>query len=255
MQPRDRALDDPAIDPQSAAVGGVLLGREWFDPHPAQGLPMRLRVIAPIPLHPLRSPPRSSAFATHGRNRFDQGQQLGDIIGVGTCQYGRQGNALRIRNEMVFAPRFGFVHGIRARFFPPSKARTGLLSTTARDQSIWSALRSWASSVSWMCCQTPAACQSRSRRQQVIPEPQPISWGRSSQGMPVFKTNRIPVRAWRWLIGLRPGCRNRLGLGAGNNGSIRFHNLSFRSGLAIGESSKAMRFTSLPNLTCSRPFC
>jgi hypothetical protein len=51
-----------------------------------------------------------------------------------------------------------------------------------------------------------------SRRQQLMPEPQPISSGRYSQGMPVFSTNRMPLRACRWLIGLRPGYRRRLGL-------------------------------------------
>ncbi len=35
--------------------------------------------------------------------------------------------------------------------------------------------------------QTPASCQSRKRRQHVIPEPQPNSWGSISQGMPLFE--------------------------------------------------------------------
>ena len=35
--------------------------------------------------------------------------------------------------------------------------------------------------------QTPASCQSRSRRQQVMPVPQPISWGSISQGMPTLE--------------------------------------------------------------------
>ena len=34
----------------------------------------------------------------------------------------------------------------------------------------------------WIWSQTPAACQSRKRFQQVMPQPQPISWGKSSQG-------------------------------------------------------------------------
>ena len=36
--------------------------------------------------------------------------------------------------------------------------------------------------------------------QQVMPDPHPISWGRSSQGMPVLRTNRIPVRHFRSSI-------------------------------------------------------
>src|SRR4051812_49882905 len=50
----------------------------------------------------------------------------------------------------------------------------------------------------------PASCQSLSRRQQVMPEPQPISCGSISQGMPLFSTNRMPVRAARSSTGGRP---------------------------------------------------
>jgi hypothetical protein len=58
----------------------------------------------------------------------------------------------------------------------------------------------------------PAVAQSRSRRQQVIPLPQPISWGRYSQGMPVFSTNKIPVSA------ARSGTRGRPPFGLGGSG-------------------------------------
>ncbi len=44
-----------------------------------------------------------------------------------------------------------------------------------RDQSIRSAVRKRASSTSGSAFQTPASCQARRRRQQLIPEPQPIS--------------------------------------------------------------------------------
>jgi len=46
----------------------------------------------------------------------------------------------------------------------------------------------------WMRCHRPVACQSRSLRQQVMPEPQPSSLGSSSQGIPLRSTKRIPVR-------------------------------------------------------------
>ena len=39
-----------------------------------------------------------------------------------------------------------------------------------------------------------AACQSRGRRQQVMPEPQPSSFGSIRLGMPLRSTNRMPVR-------------------------------------------------------------
>src|SRR3954453_20668965 len=60
----------------------------------------------------------------------------------------------------------------------------------------------------------PASCQSLNRRQQVMPEPQPISWGSISQGMPLFSTNRMPVRAARSSTGGRPP----FGRGGGDGG-------------------------------------
>jgi len=46
----------------------------------------------------------------------------------------------------------------------------------------------------WSSCQIPHSCQSRSRRQQVMPEPHPISCGSISQGIPLRRTNTMPVR-------------------------------------------------------------
>jgi hypothetical protein len=86
-----------------------------------------------------------------------------------------------------------------------------------------------------MASHTPASCQSRSRRQHVMPDPHPNSCGRSSQGIPVFSTNTIPVSALRSSSGGRPP----LGRGGrfGSSGSTRAHNLSDTSGLAIAPSS------------------
>jgi hypothetical protein len=51
------------------------------------------------------------------------------------------------------------------------------------------------------------------RRQHVMPLPQPISWGSISQGMPLRRTKRMPVRAARSGTGGRPpfGLRRRFG--------------------------------------------
>jgi len=80
-----------------------------------------------------------------------------------------------------------------------------------------------------------ARCQSRRRRQQVMPDPQPISCGRYSHGMPVLRTKRIPVSAARSATIGRPP----LGRGGclGNSGSITAHRSSLTSGLAIAMSS------------------
>jgi hypothetical protein len=118
------------------------------------------------------------------------------------------------------------------RSWRPPNARTCELSIAARDQSMRSASLSLANSSSWSRCQTPASCHSRRRRQQVIPEPQPISCGRYSHGIPVCNTNKIPVNTFRSSIRLRPGNRCRRGT-FGISGSINSHNGSDTNGLAI----------------------
>ena len=66
---------------------------------------------------------------------------------------------------------------------------------------------------------------------------QPISCGKSSQGMPVLSTNRMPVRQTRSPVrGLPP-----LGLGGcfGRIGSTSAHNSSGTSNFAIASSMTA----------------
>lgn len=68
-----------------------------------------------------------------------------------------------------------------------------------------------------------------SRRQQVIPEPQPISWGSISQGMPDIETKTMPPRHARSGRRRRPGWRHRRRL-TGMYGSISAHSSSVTSG-------------------------
>ncbi len=70
--------------------------------------------------------------------------------------------------------------------------------------------------------QTPSACQSRKRRQHVIPLPKPSSLGRSSHGIPVCKTNRMPFNAARSSTRGRPPLVE--GSTTGNSGCSAFHN-------------------------------
>jgi hypothetical protein len=78
---------------------------------------------------------------------------------------------------------------------------------------------------------TPASCHSLSLRQQVIPEPQPISLGSISQGIPLLSTNRMPLRAARSSMrGLPPW---GLGGSSGSSGSIISQSSSLTSSLAM----------------------
>src|SRR5262249_18282416 len=117
------------------------------------------------------------------------------------------------------------VGGVRADVRPPKTARTLGESMTAFDQSSRPALSSRSSRAAWIFSHVPSAYQAASLRQQDMPDPQFISAGRSSHGRPVFSTNRMPVSAWRWVIGGRPPFDEGGGSG-GSSGSMIAHNSS-----------------------------
>lgn len=144
-------------------------------------------------------------------------------------------NALRLRNNMVFRACFRPVSGVGTGLFAPKTARTEALSTADRDQSIWLASWSLASKTSCNFCQTPARSHPFNRRQQVMPDSHPISCGRSSHGMPVLSTNKMPVNAFRLSSGFRPGFFVRRSL-TGMSGSISSHNVSSTSGVVIPQA-------------------
>lgn len=169
-------------------------------------------------------------------------------------------NTVSISDQMVFTTGFASIGGIRARFFPPQTERMEALSTTALDQSILSTSRNLANNTSWTFCHTPAFCQSSNLLQQVMPEPHPISWGRSSQAMPVLRTKRIPVKTLLLSKDFRPGYRNCLCFGSGRKGSITFHSSSLSNGFAmclppfLKELHMAYRYSSM-NVKLNSSFC
>ena len=232
MQPAQSAFHDPAGFPQAAAMRPAAARQAPGDAPAAQPTTMGAAAISPVALHDLRSLTWAASFAAQRWNRQHQRLQLATVMHVGGSDLGAQRNALGIGAKMMFAARFAAVGRVRPRLKPPKTARTLLESTTARDQSIRSATWSRCNNARWSFSQTPAFCQSRSRRQQVMPLPQPNSKGRSRQAMPVLSTKRIPVSAARSAIGLRPGNFRRRVRG-GSKGWITDHNESSTRGFAI----------------------
>jgi hypothetical protein len=238
VKPGNRSFHHPPVDAQAAAVRREALCQQRLDAPTAQLLAVWLRVVSPVSLHRVRPAAGTTNLAPHGRDRVHQRHQLRYVVPVGAAQDGRERHALGVGDDVMLAARPGTIRGIGARFRPPKTALTDEESTTARDQSIWSAARSRHRSTSCTFCQTPCSCHAFRYRQQVMPEPQPISWGSISQGMPLLSTNRMPVRTLRRSIGRRPGYRARRGLGGGKSGSMISHSSS-------GTSSSAMTTPSL----------
>lgn len=220
MQPGDSPLNHPTDFPQSTSMGSPSLGDLRCDLPSGQEVAHQLGVISPVALNTLGLPACTSLLSADSVDCIYQGDGLGDIGDVGACQPCRQGDTLGVGDQVLLTAVTGPVCRIRPDLFPPFKARTELLSMIALDQSSWSACWSCASRSSWTFCQTPALFQSRKRRQQLMPQPHSSSCGIYPQGIPVFKTNRMPVNARRLSMGFRPGNRKRHNFGAGSKGSI-----------------------------------
>jgi hypothetical protein len=133
-------------------------------------------------------------------------------------------DAIAIHYEMEFGARLPSVGRVAPGRFAPLLARTLKLSRLARLQSIAASSPNQLRSVSCSRAQTPAACQSRRRRQHVVPLPQPSSWDNSRHGHPVRKAKVMPPSAAR--LGRRG--RPPLGLGGflGSRGSMTSHRAS-----------------------------
>jgi hypothetical protein len=232
VEPRDGAFYYPAIYAQSASVFSPSFSQQGDNSSAAKLSAMRLGVIGPITKKAIGMLKRSADLACDWRDTVNQRQKLCDVVAVCTGQYRRKRDTISVRYQMVFRPFLAAIRWVWSCFCPPKTARTDDESTTAREKSIWSACRNLFSITWCISSHTPAFCHTCNRRQQVIPQPQPISCGRSSQPIPVFKTNNIPVSAWRFDIGFRPGYRNLRSF-SGINGFMISHNSSLTIGFAM----------------------
>ena len=249
MQPRQRPFHHPAKHAQAAAVGRSTPGQHRLDAPLANSPAVGLRVVASVALEALRSAARPAGFAAHAGNRVNQWQQLRDIVPIGSRQDRRQRRAAGIGDQVVFRACFSAVNGARPGLRPPKTARNDALSTTARDQSRFPLALSRSSRRRCSFRKTSAFCQSRRRRQQVIPQPQLNSAGKSFHGIPVRITKRMPLRTARSSAGGRPprlnrSRRRRVSTCGGKSGSTIFHS-----------SSGTNNFGIVPSLATNRRNC
>lgn len=173
----------------------------------------------------------TAAARAHRRDGVECGGQLRAVVGIRPCQDDTERCAAGIDDEVALRARLAAVCRVRAGRRPPFLAGMLALSSAARPQSSCPALSSRSSRARCRAIHTPAICQSRSRRQHDMPEPQPISCGRYSHGRPVRRTNRMPASAARSGIGGRPPFgRGRAG---GSSGAITAHRSSGTRVLAI----------------------
>lgn len=233
VEPRMSAFDHPAKPAKPATVFGSALREHWLDAALAKSLTMRFGIVAAIGVDDLGLLKWSATHAANRWDRVNERQQLGDIVSVRAGQERADGDSIRVDEDVMFGTWSRAIRGARTRFSPAPTARTDDESTAAREKSSWPASRSFASSNSCSRTHTPAFCQSRKRRQQVGPEPNPNLVDRSHQRIPVLNTNRMPFNAARSEIGRRPGYFLRRGFRGGSKGSISAHSSSSMTGAPI----------------------
>jgi hypothetical protein len=224
IQPRQRPLDHPAMPAEPLATLYPPARDARRDRTPAQLLPQRLRVVRLVGVQ-LRG---ALARATHrALDRLDGVHRVehhARVMDISRRESHRERDALSVHDHMAFRARFAAIRRILPGFIAPFCAGTLDESSEARDQSMRSASPKWLSKAWWSRRQTPASCHSLSRRQQVMPEPQPISGGRYSHGKPVESTKRMPRSTSRFgMRGLPP--RDFSGSG-GSKGSMTAHSSS-----------------------------
>src|SRR6266581_218493 len=214
---------------------GVAFRKKRDDASVTQALPDCLRVVSAVSYHAIRTMAWMPKCSLQRWDIINQRKRLLAVVAIGPSELNCQWNALPITNQMTLAAEFSPIGRIGTGLLPPKTARIELPSTIARDQSIFWERASQSRSTKWSNCQIPASCQLRKRRQQVMPDPYPSSWGSISQGTPLRNTNMMPARHARSAKrGLPP---LGLALGVGMKGSMSCHNLSGRSASGIGESS------------------
>ena len=168
VEPAQGTLDHPTRFAQAAAVRLADLGQQVLDAEALEEEGVGFAAVSTITLHDVGTPPRATHFASNPLQGDKHRNKLSAVVDVGTGQSEAQGHAFGIGEKMMLAARFASVCRVRPRLSPPKTARTELESATARDQSIWSAAWRRARSSWWRRSQTPASCQSRSLRQQVM---------------------------------------------------------------------------------------
>jgi hypothetical protein len=236
MEPRVSPFDDPTAFAEAATVFGAAPCDDRPDAALAKSATMRIGIVATVGVNDLGLAKRPTACAANLRDGVDQRQQLRDIVAIRACQNRADRNAVCVYEHVVLGPRSRAIRGVRPSFWPAPTARTDDESTAAHERSSWPDARSLSSSRTCSRSHTRACCQSCSRRQQVAPEPNPNRVGRWFHRIPVFSTNRMPLRAARSETGRRPGYRLRRGLGGGSSGSISAHSSSSMMGAGIPRS-------------------
>jgi len=212
VKPREGAFNHPAMATQSV-VGVDPLARDvHLDVATAQEAAAAGDVVRFVGMDLGGATPTSMPSCANRGNRVEQRFEQDTVMAMRAAQAGDEGQPMALDCEVVCRPRFPSIRGVRPGLHAPLFVAMLALSTLTRSQSIRSASPSRSSTTRCKRSQMPACCQSRSRRQQVTPDPQPISWGSNPQRRPALRTKIMSVKQ------ARSGIRGRPPFGFGGSG-------------------------------------
>ena len=215
------ALDHPPMFAQAVVLLDASTSNPGNDAPLAQVLPATRKVVALVCVQFVRTATGAAIEARHVRYRVDERLEHHRVVAICTRERQRQGHASLVDNQVTLAAEFASICGVRPGLFAPRGLDTEAPSMLVRLQSSWSCSRRRLSKARCNRSQTPSDCQSRNRRQHVILLPKPSSCGKSSHGIPVCRTNRMPFRAARLSTRGRPPLAE--GAATGSSGSSAFH--------------------------------
>ena len=231
-KPGQCALHYPSVASQLLAALYALSCYPALDGTLSQGFFALFVVVGFVGVKLPRALSRSAAGSLerlYGVYQLLENHRIVDIIG-GSADHTER-DARPLDHNMALRARLCLICRVRSGSLSPLLAGTLAESREARSQSICFASPRRSKRTRCSFSHTPASCHSRKRRQQVTPLPQPISWGSISQGMPLFSTNRMPLRAaLSSMRGLPP---SGLGGSSGNSGSTISQNSSLTNSLAM----------------------
>jgi len=186
----------PPSDIQALNVVHAAAGNSGRD-----GTPTTLSAAAPmiiglVGVQFVGAASRATRSVPHRLHRVESGRQHEAVVPVGLAQTDPERGAGPVNHNTALRARFAAIRRVRAGGRAPFLATMDEESSAARLQSSWSASARRSSRMRCRRVHTPAACQSRNRRQHVMPE-QPISDGSISHGMPERRTMMMPASADR----------------------------------------------------------
>jgi hypothetical protein len=170
-----RPFHDPPVPPKPCTALDTAPSDAGLDVAAGQSPTAAAMIVSLVGVELAGPSARWSPGLPDGRDGIDHLFQHDAVVNVGSCQADCERDALRIGEDVTLRTRLAAIRWVRTCRRAPLLAATDALSRAARLKSMALRRPNRSSSTRWSLSHTPACCQSRKRRQHVMPEPQPIS--------------------------------------------------------------------------------